>query len=526
MPFRCAVIFMGIELVGNRLSVRLFKKDPTLWSEQNFTASDNLEFAGWTDSCERAMSVLSQPEIINHSRNIMAKFRTIVIVGIGGANQALEAYGAISDPQESQHFQILNSTHPDSVKRIVKLSKSGSVHFVVASKSGGTTETFDLARTIYAGANLNPASDYFTVVTNPEPSPLMRWAQQNEVKIIEADPVVPGRFSALSILNLASGMMIGLPLGSAFQAYQNYLKSVHSSDGKHDSLICELAAVLAKHCETKCSRLVLSVSRNHSPLARWLEQLIAESLGKENLGVLPVIQANNTESDKFSVSAGESDANAVEIYSQKISGTEDLVRFFLDWQTIVTLAAWQLGINPVNQPDVENSKRRAVECLENFSKPEFVALQNKFILLNGDSLQASTLGNSLKSLVQFGKKFGYISILAYIDPTSDNEELLNILAVAVQSKTSMPVVYHFGPQYLHSVGQFHKGGPTGGRFLIILDAPDDVMVADEPYGLHQSMMVQATADIEELRHRSNHVHAVKLTGNTATGLQRLTELFA
>ena len=517
---------MGIDLVGNRLSVRLFKKDSSLWREQNFTDSDTFEFTGWTDSCERAMSVLRQPEVIKHSREIRAKFRTIVIVGIGGANQALEAYGVMSSLQESQHFQILNSTHPDSVKRIIKLAKTGSVHFMVASKSGGTTETFDLARTIYAGANLNPASEFFTVVTNPESSPLMRWAQQNEVKVIEADPVVPGRFSALSILNLASGMMIGLQLESVFQAYQNYLKSVHSSDGMYESFICELAAVLAKHCESKCSRLVLSDSRNHSPLARWLEQLIAESLGKENLGVLPVIQANNTESDRFSVSAGEFNAKAIVIYSQRLSGTEDLVRFFLDWQTIVTLAAWQLGINPVNQPDVENSKRRAVECLENFSKSEFAALHNKFYLLNGDSQQASTLDNSLKSLVQFGKSFGYISILAYIDPTSENEELLSNLAVAVQSKTSVPVVYHFGPQYLHSIGQFHKGGPAGGRFLIILDAPDDAMVADKPYGFHQSMMVQAATDIEALRHRSDHVHAVKLTGSTATGLQRLTELFA
>lgn len=517
---------MGINLVGNRLPVRLFEKDPSLWSEQGFTASDNFEFAGWTDSCERAMSVLSQPEIVKHISKIRAKFRTIVIVGIGGANQALEAYGAMPKFQDLQHFQILNSTHPDSVKRIIKLAKTSSVHFVVASKSGGTTETFDLARTICADANLNPASDYFTVVTNPESSPLMRWAQQNEVKVIEADPVVPGRFSALSILNLASAMMIGLQLESVFQAYQNYLKSVHSIDGKFDSFICELAAVLAKHCETRCSRLVLSVSRSRFPLARWLEQLIAESLGKENLGVLPVIQANNTESDIFSVSAGEYNAKAVEIYPQKLSGTEDLVRFFLDWQTIVTLAAWQLGINPVNQPDVENSKRRAVECLENFSKSEFVAMQDKFILLNEDSQQASTLGNFLKSLVQFGKSFGYISILAYIDPTSENEELLSNLAVAIQSKTSAPVVYHFGPQYLHSIGQFYKGGPAGGRFLIILDAPDDAMVADKPYGFHQSMMVQAATDIEALRHRSNHVHAVKLTGSTATGLRRLTAFFA
>ena len=515
---------MGIDLVGNRLSVRLFEKDPSLWSEPHFADSGNSEFVGWTDSCERALPVLSQPEMIEHNRKIRRRFKTIVVVGIGGANQALEAYGAMPDLQDLQHFQILNSTHPDSVRRVIKLAKSGTVHFVVASKSGGTTETFDLARTIYAAANLNPAFEYFSVVTSSASSPLKRWAEQNEIRVIEADPIVPGRFSALSILNLASGMMIGLQLESVYQAYQNYLKSVHDKDGKYDSFICELAAVLAKHCESKCSQLVLSVPRRHSPVARWLEQLIAESLGKKNLGVLPVIQADNTESDIFSVSVGECNAKMVEIYLQRLGGTEDLVRFFLDWQTIVTLAAWQLGINPVDQPDVENSKRSAVESLEKFSESEFVALQNNFILLNGDSQQASTMSKSLKSLVQFGKKFGYISILAYIDPTPENEELLKIFVATAQSKTSAPVVYHYGPQYLHSTGQFHKGGPAGGRFLIILDTPDDVKVADKPYGFHQSMMVQATADIEVLRHRSNQVHAVKLTGNTVTGLKRLIEL--
>lgn len=520
----CSTVDMGIDLVGNRLSVRLFEKDPSLWSEQNFTDSGKSEFVGWTDSCERALSVLCQPEIVKHNRKIRRRFKTIVIVGIGGANQALEAYGAMPDLQNLQHFQILNTTHPDSVRRIIKLAKSRKVHFMVTSKSGGTTETFDLARTIYAGANLNPASGYFSVVTSSTSSPLKRWAQQNEIKVIEADPIVPGRFSALSILNLASAMMIGLQLESVYQAYQNYLKSVHTKDGKYDSFLCELATVLAKHCESKCSQLVLSVSRRYSPLARWLEQLIAESLGKENLGVLPVIQANNSESDIFSVSAGECNTKTVEIYSQRLGNTEDLVRFFLDWQTIVTLAARQLGINPVNQPDVENSKRSAVERLENFSKSEFVALQNRFILLNGDSQQASALSNSLKSLVRFERKFGYISILAYIAPTPENEKLLSTFVAKVQSKTSAPVVYHYGPQYLHSTGQFHKGGPAGGRFLIILDTPDDVMVAGKPYGFHQSMMVQATTDIEVLRHRSNQVHAVQLTNNTATGLKRLIEL--
>ena len=519
-----AVFCMGIDLVGKRLSVRLFEKDPSLWSEQNFTDSGNSEFAGWTDSCERALSVLCQPEMIKHNRNIGRNFKTIVVVGIGGANQALEAYGAMPNLQDLQHFQILNSTHPDSVRRIIKLAESRTAYFVVASKSGGTTETFDLARTIYAGANLDPASEYFSVVTSCASSPLKRWAQQNEIRVIEADPIVPGRYSALSILNLASAVMIGVQLESVYQAYQDYLKSVHDKDGKYDSFLCELATVLAKHCESKCSRLVLSVSRRYSPLARWLEQLIAESLGKENLGVLPVIQVNNTESDILSVSVGECNAKTAEMYSQRLGGTEDLVRFFLDWQTIVTLAARQLGINPVNQPDVENSKRSAVECLENFSESEFIALQNRFILLNEDSQQASALSNSLKSLVHFGKKFGYISILAYIDPTPENEKLLNIFVARVQSKTSAPVVYHYGPQYLHSTGQFHKGGPAGGRFLIILDTPDDVMVAGKPYGFHQSMMVQATTDIEVLQHRSNQVHAVKLTGNTATGLKRLIEL--
>ena len=278
-----------------------------------------------------------------------------------------------------------------------------------------------------------------------------------------------------------------------------------------------MGAVLAMLCKCEGARLNVRTPRQQRAFAIWIEQLVAESLGKEGMGVLPVTEVEEAEADELVVSACPSQTEIVEIYRQRLSGVQSTVQIVIEWQAAVVLAAWWLKINPANQPDVVRVKQYTRNTLDQLPAAPAAMIEDEFCSVAHEDAIEELLSAMLSSVGDSD----YICILAYVSPSADNENFIEQLAQELKYASGATVVFNFGPQYLHSTGQFHKGGPATGHYLIIREDCNDLKVYGKPYSFNDSISIQATADLVALRELGRPVYAF----NAGIDLQYTVRLF-
>jgi len=473
----------------NGITAKLAVKDPSLWGEQAATeAAIRLD---WIDLPESSRELLPQLDALSAwSREL--GHRDFILCGMGGSSLAPEVIAA----HYGKRLTILDSTDPDQVARALQSELTNSC-IIIASKSGSTIETAaqrSLFKERLSAAGLS-LSDHMVVITDPG-SPLAKSASEDGVRTVLANPKVGGRFSALSAFGLTPAALIGvdvsLLLDDAHDAAAEFTKA--------DSSVVRMAAHLAN---SGTFANFYDRSSKFSGLSDWIEQLIAESTGKDGKGVLPVVLEN------LKASAITFDG------SSEISVLGDLGAQFIFWEWVTALLCFLLGVDPFNQPNVTEAKERTARILESGGTKQITATPVSpaiEIRSQGGSLD---LSDSLRSAAAGG----YISIMAYLDRIQDSAliELREIIA----DRTGKPVTFGWGPRFLHSTGQFHKGGPLIGSFIQITgEAKHQLQVPGTRYSFNDLISAQARGDCQALRARQLPVLELHLI-DRALGISEL-----
>ena len=479
---------------------RLKTKDSTIWGpEAQAEAAVRLN---WIDLPESSRELLPQFDAL------AAKHRdktTVILCGMGGSSLGPEV---IAQTFSKQLF-VLDSTDPDYVAHALKAELAKSV-VVVSSKSGSTIETAS-QRALFEGAfkdaGLNPI-DHMVFVTDPG-SPLDKQVRDGGFTVVNADPNVGGRFSVLSPFGLVPAALIGVDVSVLLDNAAD-TKAAFFADSQ---LVCDIAYLLTYVAD---QYVAFTDQDSGMPgLSDWIEQLVAESTGKNQVGRLPVVAEtahNGREGGAFTIAfAGVADL--------VVAG--DLASQFIVWEWITSLVGAALAIDPFNQPNVTEAKEQTSALLSEWKGvlPTFTgdATVGALEIFGAGS-------NATEALSQLISKIpadGYIAVMAYLDRKDDGaiSELRAILA----SKSGRPVTFGWGPRFLHSTGQFHKGGQQNGVFLQITgNAKKDIAIPGQNYGFKTLVAAQALGDGKALASRKYPLLRFNLT-NRAMGISELLD---
>ncbi|MBB5963441.1 glucose-6-phosphate isomerase [Planomonospora venezuelensis] len=511
-------------LVAEGVHEALSGGDATLWGEE--AQAEAAVRLGWLNLPLTSRELL--PEIGKLVERARAEgLDHVVLAGMGGSSLAPEVICATADVP----LTVLDTTDPGQVRRALADRLDRTI-VVVASKSGGTVET-DSHRRIYEkafrDAGIDPA-DRIVVVTDPG-SPLEQAAIEAGYPVILADPNVGGRYSALSAFGLVPSALAGADVEKLLDdaaAVRPLLAQAEGNPG------LELGAALGAAALAGRDKLLLEDSMSEiNGLPDWIEQLVAESTGKSAKGILPVVGADPNEASDELVAGIESDGAVT------VSGP--LGAQFLVWEYATAIAGRVLGIDPFNQPNVTESKENTGALLAAGELPAGTpALVDGPVEVYGALADgAKDLPEVLTRLLEAVPGDGYLTIMAYLDreaafdapvaegasfeamtdawSAADPATLRSLMAI----RTERPVTFGWGPRFLHSTGQYHKGGPQNGVFLQITGANEaDLEVPGKPYTLGRLQLAQALGDQGALVKRDRPAVRLHLT-DRAAGVARL-----
>jgi len=503
-------------LVDDRVAIRLVARDPTLWGpDAEEEASKRLAWVGLAESSRPLVF-----EIAGLRKELAGRGLTrVVLCGMGGSSLAPEVICATAGVE----LTVLDSSDPDMVRTAIA-DRLAETAVVVSSKSGGTVET-DSQRRAYEGAfraaGLDPA-DHIVVVTDPG-SPLAKEAEQAGYRVFEADPEVGGRYSALTAFGLVPSGLAGADIERLLDEAAEVGGALSRDDEENPGL--RLGALLGAAAGEEVDKVVLvDAGTPIVGFGDWAEQLIAESTGKDGNGILPVVveglDAPNLEPstpDCVLVSIGtQTPFDAVPPASRYDASVDaPLGAQLLIWEHATAVAGRLLGINPFDQPDVESAKTAARGLLDDpapAADPDLVdgAVEVRAtdgLLPTGTADLAAAVAALLAEL---DPEHGYLAVMAYLDRGVD-ARLAGVRAPLAE-RTGRPVTFGWGPRFLHSTGQYHKGGPPNGVFLQVTGNPAaDLDVPGRAFTFGEFLAAQAAGDAHVLTGLDRPVLRLHLT---------------
>ena len=520
-------------LVDDGFAGRLFAQDATLWGpDAEEESAKRLSWVGLPESSRPVVEPVSELRTELDGAGI----DHVVLCGMGGSSLAPEVICATYGVE----LTVLDSSQPDQVRETLADRLDRTV-VVVSSKSGSTMETDSQKRAYeqaFRDAGIDP-TQRIVVVTDPG-SPLDEAARADGYRVFNADPDVGGRYSALTAFGLVPSGLAGADIATLLDEAESVSDLLADDDEGNPGL--RLGAAIAGTTPLRNKLVLVDQGSGLVGFADWAEQLIAESTGKQGTGLLPVVvpddsapevalpphdvtvahladdTAPDPHVDPDETAAGSAGSDVV------VTGT--LGAQLLLWEVATATAGRLLGINPFDQPDVESAKKAARSMLEgspDTSPPAFTDGAVEVRALGGDWLgDATTLRDAVAALLeQVDGRQGYLAVMAYLDRIAhaDLADVRGTLAHRVRR----PVTFGWGPRFLHSTGQFHKGGPAEGVYLQVTGEPvEDLAVPGKEYTFGRLIAAQAAGDASVLADHGRPVLRLHLT-DQASGLAALRE---
>jgi hypothetical protein len=502
------------QLVSDLVASGIAGQDPELWGpDAEDEASKRL---GWTEAVVISEALVGDILALRdklHGDGV----NHVVLAGMGGSSLAPEVITRTAGVE----LTVLDSTDPGQVLSALNDRLETSV-LVVSSKSGSTVET-DSQRRVYEKAFRDAGIDpigRIVVVTDPG-SPLDKSAREAGYRVFNADPNVGGRYSALTAFGLVPSGLAGVDIAALLDEASSVTGRLAVDRADNPALI--LGAAIAGTRPLKDKLGIVSDGTYIVGFADWAEQLIAESTGKLGKGLLPVVlDVNSPElsenlADLQIVRLVESARATEEVIEGEIEISGTLGAQILVWEYAVVVAGRLLGINPFDQPDVESAKIATRGLLDSRPEPSAPAFVVDGIEVRGTAdvvSGATTLDGVIDALLgQLGPD-GYVAIQGYVDRLALPG--LAALRDLVAAKAKRPVTFGWGPRFLHSTGQFHKGGPAVGVFLqVTATAPQDLEIPERPFTFGQLIQAQANGDASVLADHGRPVLTLTLTQPTA-----------
>lgn len=498
------------------LMARLWAKDPTVWSSK--PVPELADRLGWLRLSTSASRHLDSIEELR--RAAMAQgLRHVVLCGMGGSSLAPEVFARSLPPQPNHPTLIvLDSTHPDSIAAVAESIDIATTWFIIASKSGGTLETVSFMRYFWeeVAATTDTPGAQFIAITDPG-SDLEGIASERGFRAtFLADPEVGGRYSALSAFGLVPSGLIGcniealLAAGRAAEALCDPETPLDRNPGFMIGITMALGVEVGKDKV----RFVGSGHGEH--FGAWVEQLVAESTGKEGTGIVPIDggPVRPQSSDELVVLVGSTDNGSPFDIAIELRDEPEIASAMFIMEMATAVAGAQLGIHPFNQPDVQRAKVLTTEAIEG----RLGAVDPPTSIRSPDL-------HTIVSEALTGQSPTYVSIQAYLAPNATTDTALEHLQDAVVERTGSATTIGYGPRFLHSTGQLHKGGPSGGVFIQIVDRSQaHIGIPGAEFSFSELIAAQAAGDRLALTDAGRRVISIELGRETEAGLVGLTNL--
>lgn len=510
-------------LLESRVPSRLGAKDSTLFTD----AVDTVQRMGWVDLPQRAAQLVDEIESLR-SRLEAQGLRSISLTGMGGSSLAPEVMAEAAGVR----LEVVDSTDPNQVAEAIGTDLSHTV-LIVASKSGTTIETDAIRRAFSAAfesVGIDPASRLIAI-TDPGTELDELATEQGFLATFHADPTVGGRYSALSAFGLVPAGLAGVDIraiaDSAAAAVDGF-----AADAP-DNPALQFGTWLGIGHARATEKLVLAETTPAlSGLSKWVEQLVAESLGKDGQGILPVVVDgtgdvgfSDARADAMLCTLGPAtDVTAPSGFDSDLDG--DLGELFVFWEFATAIAGYSIGVDPFDQPDVESAKAHARQALSqgSSSAPAQPAFREEQIEVFGEFDEATDLVGAIGELFAQVDEYGYVGVQAFLDRIADAHA--EDLRALVSQHAGVQTTFGFGPRYLHSTGQYHKGGHPNGVYLqITADPRTDLLVPGRRYGFTELQRAQALGDAAALQEKGRPVLRVHLL-DRAQGLEQLGRAIA
>jgi transaldolase/glucose-6-phosphate isomerase len=512
------------EAIGEDVARRIWRKDESLFGGPGVPeVGDRL---GWLTISEPMLEHAG--ELKRFVGEVKADgFTDVALLGMGGSSLGPEvirqSFGAVPGGMK---LHVLDSTDPGAVLGLERSVDLGSTLFVVSSKSGGTVETLSHGRYFYDRTGGNGSA--FVAVTDPG-SPLIALATESGFRrVFENDPDIGGRYSVLSYFGLVPAALMGVDVEALLAASQEAEARCNQFDTSSSNSGLWLGIVMGELALQGRDKLTFLVSPPIESFGLWAEQLVAESTGKQGRGVLPVAGEPMGPPEVYgddrlfaylrnsSEPSAEHDA-AIEALKRAgqavVTATSDgaptdLGRIFFFAEFATAVAGWTLGINPFDQPNVQEAKDKTAQVLK-----------------AGTPLEVEdATEEGLRALLSRAAPPSYVAIQGWVAPSSKFDAAVGELRSAIRDATKATTTFGYGPRYLHSTGQFHKGGPTSGIFLQLLHEPEeDAEIPGAGYTFGELKLAQATGDILTLRDHGLPAERVRLEGDPVAAMGELTE---
>ncbi|GAB3788316.1 glucose-6-phosphate isomerase [Nocardioides ungokensis] len=503
------------QLVTDRVASRIAARDAGLWGPAaEEESSKRLSWVSLSESSRTLVSDIAELEVELQEQGLTR----VVLCGMGGSSLAPE----VICRADGVELDVLDSSDPDFVRTSLEDRLAETV-VVVSSKSGGTVETDSQRRAFekaFTDAGIDPAQR-IVVVTDPG-SPLEQSAREAGYRVFLADPQVGGRYSALTAFGLVPSGLAGANIATLLDEAESIRPALEADTVDNPGL--RLGALLGAANRAGVDKLVLAnAGAPFDGFGDWAEQLIAESTGKDGKGILPVV-VDALDSPNFSPSTpdevlatfGADGGSSSSVFDSVrpasgwgVSVDAPLGAQMLLWEYATAVAGRVIGINPFDQPDVESAKAAAREMLDGGgSTPTPVFVDGPVTVYASEGwlpAGTTTVTAAVAALLDaLDREHGYVSVQAYLDRHRDASlaSVRDRLAV----RTARPVTFGWGPRFLHSTGQYHKGGPDTGVYLQVTGQPEaDLAVPDRPFTFQEFLTAQAVGDGQVLARKGRPV---------------------
>ncbi len=443
---------------------RIWERDATVW-----TGADEAKWLGWLDEPRRMRERVA--ELAEFADSVADEaFDAIVLLGMGGSSLAPEV---LRRTFESEAFHVLDTTHPQAIRALEASIDVQHTLFISASKSGSTLET--RSHTDYFWEKSGRRGGCFVAITDPG-SELEHMAGERGFRhVFPGEPTIGGRYSALSSFGIVPAALMGIDVDRLLSNAERMTELCRLGSGNPGY---ELGRSFGTGWQE--GRDKICIAETEGSFGLWAEQLIAESTGKQGKGLIPA--------------PGESPAGPDrQGHEPQIADPYSLGGEFFRWEFAVAVAGTYLEINPFDQPDVQAAKDKTNEVLATGADP------------------AVEPEGSIDSLLGQAKVGDYVCVQAFIAPNDENDRRIADLVHKLRRRSGLVVTHGYGPRYLHSTGQLHKGGPNTGLFLQVVDDPgDEIAIPGKPFGFRRLIRAQAAGDFASLKERGRRVARVHL----------------
>jgi transaldolase/glucose-6-phosphate isomerase len=507
------------KLDADSVPTRVWAHDPTLWAADEAGQAEIKIRLGWLDSIEDARKRLAGYQSFAkeiHDEGI----DRVLVIGMGGSSLTPEVFSSLlagAGIEAKLSLAIIDSTDPQQVAAAVEQYPPDKTLYIIASKSGGTAEL--LASFDYLWELSKGNGSRFIAITDAGTSLEKLAKDRGFRKTFNPDSNVGGRFAALTDFGLVPAALLGMDfdqlLGNAERMKRQSTADVSSARNPGFAL----GALLAESALAGRDKLTILADAPVSALANWIEQVIAESSGKDQKGILPValeplgtpdVYGNdrlfvylrsNGELEKGVAALKDAGCPLIEF---PITSPYDAGAEFYRWEMAISIACHIMGINTFDQPDVQDSKLRTIAKIKDF--------QETGKLAEVDLVDVKKSKTALKKFLKDAKEGNFVTINAYVPRNKETVAAIQTLRVAIREKTKCAVTAGFGPRFQHSTGQFHKGGPNKGLFIqVVYDAEKDMEIPTEGLTFGTLLHAQALGDYEALLAAGRKAIRIKLS---------------